>query len=43
MDDKDLYRRMGYREDFDPNNRRIKDEYVLHNDKKYYISTIDLD
>jgi len=36
------YTELGFREDFDPNNRVIKQETFIHKGKEYYISTVDL-
>ena len=39
---KSIMRELGYREDFDPNNRIIKQDYFELGDRRYFMSTIDL-
>lgn len=36
------YSKFGYREDYDPENRIVKQEYVTYKGKEYFISTVDL-
>ena len=36
------YELFGYRKDFDPNNRIVKQEYVTFKNKEYLVSTVDL-
>lgn len=38
----DWKRRLGYREDYDENNRTVKQEDVGFNGKTYWVSTVDL-
>lgn len=39
---KSIMRELGYREDFDPNNRIIKQDYFELGDRRYFMSTVDL-
>ena len=39
---KSAMRKLGYREDFDPNNRIIKQDYFELGDRRYFMSTVDL-
>ena len=39
---KSAMRKFGYREDFDPNNRIIKQDYFELGDRRYFMSTVDL-
>jgi hypothetical protein len=42
MNNKELLKRLGFREDYDEKNRIIKQEYINFNGMEYYISTVDL-
>ena len=39
---KSAMHKLGYREDFDPNNRIIKQDYFELGDRRYFMSTVDL-
>lgn len=42
MDEKEVYKMCGFREDYDPNDRIIGGDTVEFQNKKYYVSTVDL-
>jgi hypothetical protein len=36
------YEKIGFRKDYNENNRIVKQEYISYNGKKYFVSTVDL-